>query len=342
MKTSTRRLSLIRFLRTVGALALGALSLALAAPPTPPDGFTLAVLPDTQYYSLKYPETYHSQTRWIAENAKTHRIAYVLHLGDITDKNTPPEWQVAAAAHARLAGLVPCALVPGNHDLPGGRKSGLSKHFPVAELKRLPTFGGSYDREPKRADNSYHLFTAGGRQWLILALEFGPRDDVVRWANEVVTRHPDRSVIMITHAYLRPDNTRFDHRVKIVVKGTETDKGLTKYAHAKDPAGFNDGEDLWQKLVSRHANFAFVLSGHTCVTARRTDLGLHGNPVHQILVDYQNQPNGGNGYLRLLQFSPDGRKLHVCDYSPTLDRISDLPGSTFDLDVPAPPRAVLR
>lgn len=338
MKTIARRGWLAWFFGTVGALQLCVLAVALATPPPPPDGFTLVVLPDTQYYSLKYPETYHAQTRWIADHATAHRVAYVLHVGDITDKNTDPEWQVAVQAHARLDGVVPCALVPGNHDLPGGRKSGLTAHFPVAGFQRLPSFGGFYDREPKRSDNSFHRFTAGGRDWLILALEFGPRDDVVRWANEVVARHPDRSVILITHAYLRPDNTRFDHRAKMIVKGAETDKGLSKYPHAKDPAGFNDGEDLWQKLVSRHANFAFVISGHTCITARRTDLGEHGNPVHQILVDYQNQPNGGNGYLRLLQFSADARKVHVCDYSPTLDQSSAVKGATFDLDVPPPPQ----
>ena len=325
------------------ALALQASTLSLPASPPPPvpGGFTLVVLPDTQLYSLKYPDTYDVQTRWIAGNARRYNVSYVLHVGDITDKNTPPEWQIAAQAHARMAGVVPCALLPGNHDLGLGRGSGLTEHFPTADFKRLPTFGGFYDREPQRSDNSYHLFEAGGRKWLILALEFGPRDDVLRWANEIAARHPDRSVILITHAYLRPDNTRYDHRVKIVVNGKESDKGLGKSAlpYAQDPAGFNDGEDMWQKLVSRHSNFAFVISGHVCVTGHRTDPGRHGNPVHQILVDYQNQPNGGDGYLRLLQFSAGLKTVRVSDYSPTLDQISEVKGASFELDVPPQPRA---
>jgi hypothetical protein len=95
---------------------------------------------------------------------------------------------------------------------------------------------------------------------------------------------------------------------------------------------------MWRKLVSQHANFAFVICGHTCITAHRTDAGKHGNPVHQILVDYQNQPNGGNGYLRLLQFSADSKKVKVSDYSPTLDQVSDVKGASFELVVPPAPR----
>ncbi|MBI3880459.1 MAG: metallophosphoesterase [Verrucomicrobia bacterium] len=331
-----------RLLFTTLALAIYssvAATLLHAAPPEPiKGGFTLAVLPDTQFYALKYPEIYDAQTKWIAENVKRYGIPYVLHVGDITDKNTAAEWEVAAKAHARMAGVVPCALLPGNHDLAKGRVSGLSAAFPPASFKKLPTFGAFYDKEPDRSDNSYHLFEAGGRKWLVIAIEYGPRNDVLRWANDVAAKFPDRSAILITHAYLRPDNTRYDKRVKVVVKGKEGNKGLGKSVLADDPAGFNDGEDVWQKVISQHANFAFVISGHVCITGRRTDTGKHGNPVHQILVDYQNQPNGGNGYLRLLQFSADMKTVRVSDYSPTLDQVSDVKGASFELPVPPAPR----
>jgi hypothetical protein len=60
--------------------------------------------------------------------------------------------------------------------------------------------------------------------------------------------------------------------------------------------------------------------------------------VHQILVDYQNQPNGGNGFLRLLQFTADLKTVRVSDYSPTLDQMSDVKGASFELAAPPPPR----
>jgi hypothetical protein len=344
MNTSTRR----HWLRHLLAAALAVAALlqpTFAAPPTPPakGGFTIAVLPDTQNYAWKYPDLYTAQTKWIADNVKSHNIPMVLHLGDITQHNTNEQWQAARAAHDLLKGKVPCAIAPGNHDLGLGgkansRESGMTKFFPLAEFKQWPSFGGVYDQEPDRTENNYHRFEAGGRKWLVIALEFGPRNDVLRWAGDVAKKYSDHSAILITHAYLRPDDTRYDRRVKIQVKGKESNKGLDNYALSKAAGGFNDGEDIWQKLVSQHANFFLVISGHVCVTGRRTDTGKHGNTVHQMVVDYQNQEKGGNGFLRLLQFAADGKTIRAIDYSPSLDQPSSIPNTDFTLELPPAPR----
>ena len=74
-----------------------------------------------------------------------------------------------------------------------------------------------------------------------------------------------------------------------------------------------------------------VVSGHVCFSALRTDKTDDGTQVHQMLCDYQQAPNGGSGYLRLMQFLPDGVTVRVEDYSPTLDRASDKPLSKFEL-----------
>ena len=304
-------------------------------------GFSLAILPDTQIYAWKHPKIYPAQTQWIADNAKARSIAYVLHVGDITQHNTNDQWQVAAKAHDLMSMQVPCAITVGNHDLgPGGeaktRETEFNKFFPLKAMKTWPTFGGVYDKEPDRAENNYHLFEAGGHKWLVLALEFGPRDDVLRWANEITAKHADRSAILVTHAYLRPDNSRFDRRILIEAaknKGPKKNKGLDNYALSKGKGGFNDGEDIWQKLVSKHANFALVVSGHVCVTGRLDSKGDHGNVVHQMVVDYQNQKDGGEGYLRLLQFHPDGKTVSVSDYSPVLDKVSEMPNTNYEFSL---------
>ncbi len=323
-------------------LALARLTLAETPAPVP-GGFTLAVLPDTQIYTWKYPETYPAQTKWLADNAQRYNLRYVLHVGDITQHNTNTQWEVAARAHALLdAKGIPCAITTGNHDLgPEGRamsrETPFAKYFPLATFKQRPTFGGIYDKEPDRTDNNYHLFEAGGRKWLIVCLEFGPRDDVLRWGNEVVAKHPDRSAILVTHAYLRPDNTRFNRNAFIKVKNVETNIGLDRYGLAKAEGGFNDGEDIWKKLASQHANFALVVSGHVCITGRLDSPGKHGNTVHQMVVDYQNQKNGGEGYLRLLQFHPDGKRVSVADYSPLLDKVSAVKNTSYEFNLtPAP------
>lgn len=313
-----------------------------AGAPQPPsdDGFTIVVLPDTQMYAWKDPSIYRAQTKWIADNLTAHKIPMVLHVGDVTQHNNAEQWEAAKVAHEAIADRVPCLLLPGNHDLgPDGnastRQTFMTDYFPPAYFQRWPTFGGYYDREPDRTENSYHLLDAGSRKWLMMALEFGPRNDVLRWAGEVVQKHADRSVILVTHAYLRTDNTRFDRLSTFTNKGKLSSKGLDNYAVSKLEAGFNDGEDVWKKLVSQHANFSFVISGHVCVTGRRNDVGIHGNTVHQMVVDYQNQEKGGNGFLRLLQFAPGAKSLHVVDYSPYLDQNSPIPNTDFELDVPA-------
>ncbi|MBI5802669.1 MAG: metallophosphoesterase [Verrucomicrobia bacterium] len=325
-------------------LALARVALADAPAPVP-GGFTLAVLPDTQIYTWKHPETYPAQTRWIADNARLYNTAYVLHVGDITQHNTNHQWQIASDAHALLDRKgIPCAITTGNHDLGtegkgSTRETPFAKYFPVEWFRKQPTFGGFYDKEPHRTDNNYHLFEAGGRKWLILCLEFGPRDDVLRWGNEVVAKHPDRSAILVTHAYLRPDNFRFNRNAFIKVKDFEVNLGMDRYGLAKGEGGFNDGEDVWKKLVSQHASFVLVVSGHVCITGRLESTGKHGNTVHQMVVDYQNQKDGGEGYLRLLQFHPDGKKVSVADYSPLLDKVSSAKNTSYEFTIAPPPAA---
>lgn len=292
-------------------------------PPRPAAGsFTIAVLPDTQHYSEKYPATFKAQTEYVAAQRKARNIACVLHLGDITNRNTVPEWENAAKALAVLddAG-VPYFFCPGNHDYSDGgrcadRTTRLNDYLPVKKYRGRPTFGGTYDKEPDRMENSYHLFTAGGREFLALGLEFGPRADVVRWANEVVGKHPKREVILITHAFIYSDDTRYDWKKY----GTKQSWNPHAYAVAKATRDdVADGEELWAGLVSKHENFVLTLNGHVLHDGlgRVTTATPGGRAVPQLLVNFQMRPKGGDGWLRLLEFKADGRTVEAYDYSPT-------------------------
>jgi hypothetical protein len=291
-------------------------------PPLPATGsFTMAVLPDTQHYSEKYPETYLAQTRWIVENRQARNITCVLHLGDITNRNTVAEWKNAAKAMKQLDGHVPYFFCPGNHDYSAGgvckdRTTRLNDHFPTSQFKDRPTFGGTYDKEPAGMENSYHLFAAGGREFLILALEFGPRKDVVRWANEVVGKHPTREAILITHAFIYSDDTRYDWKKY----GAKQKWNPHAYSVAKATADdVTDGEELWEQLISRHENFILTLNGHVLHDGLGKFLSATpgGRAVPQVLVNFQMRPNGGDGWLRLLEFKADRRTVEAYDYSPT-------------------------
>jgi predicted phosphodiesterase len=278
---------------------------------------TLAVLPDTEIYSKKHPESFEAQTRWIAENARAQNIAYVLHLGDIVHDDVEAQWQVAKRSFQLLDGKVPYALVPGNHDYTDAqRTTRINDFFKVADFQNWPTFGGTCTED--RIENSYHLCRIGNRDWIILSLEFGPRDEVVSWANQILDKHPDRLGILVTHAYLFRDNVRFDHTAG-------------KKQRASPDGWGNDGEQLWQKLVRTHAGMRLVFSGHVATggLGHLVSTGDHGNAVHQIMVDYENMRGGGSGYLRLVEFLPDGNAVQVRSYSPVLNRYLTDAGNQF-------------
>ena len=285
---------------------------------------TLAVLPDTEVYSKQHPEHFEAQTKWILANRDKRSIAYAIHLGDITQRNAPREWEVARRCLGILDGKVPYALVTGNHDYddnaPKRDTTRLTEHFPLAAIQEWPTFGSVHTKG--KLDNSYHLLSIGGRKWIILALECGPRNEVVAWANQVLDRHADRLAIVVTHAYLFRNNTRYDHT-----------SGRRERA---SPHGWgNDGEELWQKLVRRHRNAMIVLSGHVSTggLGYLASEGDHGNTVHQMMVDYEKMRGGGMAYLRLLEFLPDGKTVQVRTYSPVLKstRQSELEEFRFEL-----------
>lgn len=300
--------------------------------------FTIAVLPDTQNYSERYPETYLAQTNWIVENREARNIACVLHLGDITNNNAPNEWVNAERAMKRLDEKVPYFLSLGNHDYSQGGKcsdrSTLANHyFPVSHFQGQPTFGGTYDQEPDRIENSYHLFSAEGRKFLVLSLEFGPRKDVVRWANEVVAKYQDREAILITHAYMYYDDTRYDWKKH----GAAQSWNPHTYPLRQDNDDIHDGEELWSSLVSRHKNFILTLNGHVLQDGlgRLTSTTADARNVHQLLVNFQMRPNGGDGWLRLLEFRADKNTLQIVDYSPTRNQHNQSPQNQFELKLSA-------
>ena len=88
-------------------------------PPVAEEASTIVILPDTQNYSEKFPEIFDAQTRWIAENATPRNIAFVLHLGDITNRNTPAEW-INAKRSMDLLKAIPFVMATGNHDYSEG------------------------------------------------------------------------------------------------------------------------------------------------------------------------------------------------------------------------------
>ena len=276
--------------------------------------FTLVALPDTQYYTHEISggtrEIFTAQTQWIVNHKDDSNIVFVLHEGDITDDNNAPEWTNAKTSISLLDGVVPYALAVGNHD--GLNQSQnltalFNQFFPLSQFQNLPTFGGVF--ESNRMDNCYHLFSAGGVDWLLFSLEFGPRNVVLTWANQIATNYPNRRVIMLTHTHVYCDNT---------LQGSSTNQ---QWLPVRDYGRENNGTDVWEKFIRHHANMAFTFNGHVLGTGTGRLVGVadYGNQVFQMLANYQMDMFGGSGYLRIIQFFPNQDTMSVTAYSPFLD-----------------------
>ena len=295
--------------------------------------FTVVALPDTQKYSQSFPEVFTCQTRWIKEHRDEHNIVYVVHEGDIVQHSeSEVEWSAANASMSLLDGVVPYTFSVGNHDMANGgdtddRETSVNvfnSYFPVGRYCSEAWYGGSMDGGN---ENCFAFFEACGMRFMVISLEMAPRDEVLRWGNEVVSAHSDRRVIVATHIYMNAGDAR-------VGKDSPWDPRGYRIAQAEG----NDGDDIWRKLVSLHPNIFLVLSGHIGESGvgRLTSMGEPGNSVHQLVANYQKQPNGGNGWLRLMRFLPAESRISVSTFSPYLDAFKLDAANGFELDYPMP------
>lgn len=273
--------------------------------------FSLIVLPDTQMYSEFYPDIFCQQTQWIVDNKERLNIQFVSQLGDIVNSGgqDPKQWQVASDCISTLEGQVAFGLAPGNHDVdevgaPDSNFTTYNSTFPLRRFYLYPWYRGNYLEN----QNSYQVIHAAGEDFLFLHLEVDAPDDVLSWANQVLQQHQDKKAIVSTHIYLED--------------GTGERKQSVHYR-----TGNNSAEAIWQKLISQNCNVFLVLSGHFHQGDGENQLdstNVCGQTVHQVVQDYQDREEGGNGRLRIYTFRPLQRVIDVQTYSPTTQ--------TFEVD----------
>lgn len=319
--------------------------------------FNIAVLADTQYYTgERYGgnmNMFYDQIDWITANAEKEKIAYVVHVGDITDQGDklPEQWDRAKDAMYRLEkplpGLpygIPYGVAVGNHDVrpngdPNGSKIGYTKYFGRKHFEGRPYYGGAYNNSDAN-DNHYDLFEANGEKFIVLYLIFndpnkkefydaGLEEKVHNWGADVLAKHSDRKAIVVSHNILRPDTT----------SGSNFRAGV---GAAPKPGNFTKQGNRIINKFKHSPNVFMMLCGHVSGEAMR-EVKFEGRTIKVLLTDYQGRRNpeftdkdrnGGNGILRLMKFNQSKQVLSVRTFIPQRDRILEEADEDSNFSVP--------
>ncbi|MFJ4200511.1 LamG-like jellyroll fold domain-containing protein [Streptomyces sviceus] len=295
------RRSFLRATALLGAAATAGVALPAVAeaasgaswrPDTESRRFTLAVMPDTQYLfdgpSIdKAPVE--ASLRYLLEHGKDENLVFLSHLGDLTQNGAAPEFAAIGDAFRLLDRRgVGYSVLAGNHDVKSSTtdQRGATPYLDVFGPDRFKghrTFGGA------SADgyNTYHLFRAAGREWMVLALDWRLSDKGYAWAKSVLAAHPKTPVILTTHELVVGDDS------------------LSAY-----------GQQLWDQLVKDHDQIFLTLNGHYWPAGRATRRNTAGNDVHLHLTNYQNRYFGGAAMIRLYRFDLDRGVIDVETVSP--------------------------
>ncbi len=289
---------------------------------TPPADFTIVALPDTQFYSSSLnggsPAIFNSQTQWVVNNIGTRNIKFVTQLGDCVQNGdnggNNVEWVAAEAAISLLedsdtTGLpegMPYGIAVGNHDQsptgdPNGTTTFFNQFFGESRFLGRSYFGGHYGTNN---DNHYQLFSASGMDFIIIHFEYDPAANpaVLAWANGLLQANSNRRAILVSHHFVNTGN----------------------------PATFGTQGQATYDALKANPNLFLMLNGHVAGEGRRQDI-FGGNTVNSLLSDYQSRTNGGNGWLRILTFSPANNQIQVQTYSPWLNQFETDADSQFAL-----------
>lgn len=291
--------------------------------------WTLVIVPDPQRYAANpaYYATYYAQTQWIADNAEALNIQLVLALGDMVDEGgvKPEQFLIADAAWDTIdATGIPYLIAVGNHDYDDDCKGNPStrgltyfnSYFGPDRFTGADWWDGGFYEEGK-AENSYLLVTIAGTDYIVLNLEFVPRQSMIDWAGELLETYSDRAAIILTHTYLNSNAT--------YTSGQASAYKLTG----------KEAQAMWDELVKLYPNVFLVVSGHVTGDGNdwRVRTGSNGNTVNEVVTNYQSpvEPNGGNGYLRVAIFRPSESAIYMRTYSPTLQVYKTGGDHKFDL-----------
>jgi formylglycine-generating enzyme required for sulfatase activity len=291
----------------------------------PEETFSVVVLPDTQNYtSISSPtDLFDRQTQWVIDNIQPRNIKFLTHVGDIVNNpGSSSEWNRATAGMNILhnggispntvpsnanpssygAVKVPYSIVVGNHDIANGNTFFLNRFGPSHPRWIDPQTGQRYDwlrGFSPRGYSSYQVLEINGREMLFLSVDIDTPEADLQWAEDVLAAHPRALTLLTTHNYLAETGGGGSAGTGNGLRGRVT----TSYVPGIAPTR-TSGEVIFQRLVRPFNQVYMVVCGHNFAQYNLLETNAYGKPVHELLIDYQTLPNGGNAFLRTLEFRP--------------------------------------
>ena len=256
---------------------------------------------------------------WIVTNKDTLNIQTVVHLGDhVQDESTSTEWDEADGFIGILDtdGTIPYLLGLGNHEYPGGAVGAGERdatewntYFPQSRYTGQSWWSGGF-YEASHSENAYLLLTIESIDYIFITLENNPRQDVIDWANTTLTTYSTRRAVVSTHDYLAADGTH-------------------KTTDSMDEVDAHTGAQIWDELIKLHDNIILVQCGHVHGWNMRSDLSSsEGATIWQVLSNYQDLRNGGDGYLRIMVVRSGGT-IEMYTYSTSYELFFNSSGNQF-------------
>jgi DNA repair exonuclease SbcCD nuclease subunit len=178
---------------------------------------------------------------------------------------------------------IPWSAVPGNHDCHKDNGCGDWNRWQHYNRHMGPHWDGvKFQHEFKEAgkyENSVTLFEAAGVKMMIVGIEYIPSKESLDWAEKKLAEHSDRRAIINIH----------------FVAGTDVAN--------------------WAK---RQRNVFMIHQGHDCAREWNKEYNNDwGEPIQEILTDYQCE---GNGFLRYYTFDLDSSRVNAFTYNPDQQR----------------------
>ena len=261
---------------------------------TEKNNYNFLFVPDTQKYSIHNPEIFNSQMNWIAKNTKKNNIVMNAFVGDIVDGNSEEQWENSLEAISYLdKKKIPYIMAAGNHDYADGDP--FLTHYGPQRFADKEYYKGY----SPSGYGSYTIVDAGSYEYLFLIVDMKNLQKDLEWTKQVLDEHKDKPTIIVSHDIIYPE--------------VESNKTV-----AYDSP---NGQLIWDELINDHNQVFMTVNGHYFGITHQVKQNAAGNDVIQMLVNYQADYRGGNGWLRLVEFDEEKNKLFFRTYSPFVDEM---------------------